>query len=169
MVKDATLVKAALERLGLSKPTLTTLVVYASHDVAVPSAQVWDAWKQLDAWPRWQKSLLSQARWLEKRDFEFGATFQQVRHFGFPIGRQVTVETVREVVPGSSVSWWDGRGGARSCHTWYFETLPNGGTRIHRIEVFVGFIALFGRPFYRRFFKRFNESVQALGKLASST
>lgn len=157
-------VKGALGRLGLSDPTGTTVIVHYNEVTDVPAAKLWEALQNIDQWSRWSKPWHERARWLEKRQFEFGARFEQVRHQGFPIGRQVTVETVREVNPGSSVAWWDGDGSVvKSCRIWHIEALGDGTTRVTSTEVFRGFPVLFAKPILSKRWNRLNQlSVKGL-------
>jgi hypothetical protein len=160
---DAPTVKGALSRLGLHHPTAKTLIVHHSETTDVPTAKLWAVLEDVDQWSRWSKPIHERARWLEKRTFEFGARFEQVRHKGFPIGRQVTVETVREVNPGSSVAWWGGEGGLTSCRIWLFETQPDGSTRVSSTEVYQSFLVMIAKPVLRKRWNRLNKlSVDGL-------
>jgi hypothetical protein len=166
-VQDPT-IRGALARLGLPSASGKVLAVTASADTKLDPEHVWATWSKLDQWPRWSKSFVSASRWLEGRKWEVGAQFELVRTLGFPIGRQVTVETVREVNEGTSVAWWDGKGGSfRTCHIWFFESLPEGGTRIHSTEVLVGWVVALFKPLMRRTLTRsFEEATQALARAA---
>lgn len=160
-------VRGALSRLGLTQATGSTVIVHHQEITDVPAAKLWEAFADVDKWAKWSKPLHERARWLEKRSLEFGARFEQVRHMGFPIGRQVTVETVREVSPGNSVSWWDGEGGLKSCRIWHFETMSDGRTRISSTEVFRSFLVVLAKPILRKRWNRLNEaSVKGLIEFA---
>ena len=167
VVTEDPTIKGALGRIGMQRPTPSTLVVVATADTSLSPEAVWEVWSKIDEWPRWGKPLMQGARWLEGRTWEVGSKFEQTRALGAPIGRQVTVETVREVNPGQSVAWWDGTGPFRTCHLWFFEPLPSGGTRIHKTEVFLGFLMLLFKPILRRgLTHQFEEVVQGLVKHA---
>lgn len=164
---DDPTVRGALGRLGLRQPTPSTMVVTASRQTSLSPEVIWKAWSNLEAWPRWSKPILQSARWLEGRTWEVGSKFEQTRNLGAPVGRQVTVETVREVNQGQSVSWWEGTGGMKSCHLWFFEPLADGGTMVHETEVFVGFLPLLFKLVMRgRLRNMFQESVDGLIKHA---
>jgi Polyketide cyclase / dehydrase and lipid transport len=166
-VENEPAVKGALSRLGLATPTTTTVVVHHQVITDIPAAKLWEALEDIDRWPRWSKPWHERARWLEKRNFEFGARFEQVRHQGFPIGRQVTVETVREVSPGTSVAWWDNEGGIKSCRIWHFETTQDGKTRVSSTEVFRSILLLVPRPLLIKRWNRLNKmSVEGLVEFA---
>lgn len=160
-------VKGALNRLGLNSPSATTLVVHHQEITELPAAKLWEVLEDVERWSKWSKPLHERARWLEKRTFEFGARFEQVRHKGFPIGRQVTVETVREVNPGSSVAWWDGEGGLKSCRIWLFETMGDGRTKVSSTEVYRSFLILLAKPILSKRWNRLNkQSVSGLIEFA---
>ncbi len=160
-------VRGALGRMGMTQVGAATLAVTVSKDCALSPEVIWNTWCQIEQWPRWSKPLHQGARWLEGRDWVVGARFEQIRSLGAPIGRQVTVETVREVNPSQSVGWWDGKGGIKSCHMWFFEPLPDGGTRIHKTEVFVGFLIFLFKPLLRKTLtKSFEEAVDGLIRYA---
>lgn len=160
-------VRGALSRLGLTQPTATTLIVHHQEITDVPAAKLWEVLQDVEKWSRWSKPIHERARWLEKRNFEFGARFEQVRHMGFPIGRQVTVETVRELNPGNSVSWWECDGGLKSCRTWHFETMSDGKTRITSTEVFKSVLLVFTKPLLIKRWNRLNKaSVEGLIEFA---
>lgn len=163
-------VKGALSRLGMSHAGPATIIVHGAAITNASPQEVWDVWSQMEKWPQWMGFLVSSSRWLEKRSFEVGARFEMVRHFGFPIGRQVTVSTVREVTPGSGCAWWDGEGGMRSCQIWLFEPTADGRTRIQCTEVFVGFMVFFAKPIVRRRWnKRFRKAVEGLAEAVKKT
>lgn len=163
------MVKGVYRRLNLDGPSAGSLAIGTAMDLPFPAESVWQTLEDLDSWGEWSCPLHSSARWLEKRQFEVGARFEQIRHFGFPIGRQVTVDTVREVVPNQTVAWWDGNGGIRNAHLWLLEH-REGGTRVYNIEVFCGPLIIFAKPFLvRRLRKRFCASLEGLKqKLAKS-
>lgn len=151
----------------MTHPSAATLVVTVARDTVLPPERVWEAWAHLEYWARWSKPLIQSARWLEGREWAVGSKFEQVRSLGVPIGRQVTVDTVREVNPGQSVAWWDGKGGIKGCHLWFFEPLANGGTRIHKTEVFLGLLPLlFKRIMRRSLTNAFDQSVEGLIRYA---
>lgn len=161
-------VRGALTRLGLTHPTATTVVVHHQALTDIPATKLWEILQDVEKWSRWSKPIHERARWLEKRAFEFGARFEQVRHMGFPIGRQVTVETIRELVPGQTVSWWDCEGGLRSCRTWQFETTAEGKTRVTSTEVFRSPLLLLAKPILLKRWNRLNKaSVDGLLEFAA--
>lgn len=155
-------------RLGLTSAGPATLAICASKESRLTPEQIWETWSKLDQWPRWSKPLHTTARWLEGRTWAVGAQFEQVRNLGAPIGRQVTVETVREVNPGQSVGWWGAKGGSvKTGHLWYFEPLPEGGTRVHSTEVFMGPIVFLFRFMMKGNLQRaFDAAVDGLIKAA---
>lgn len=161
-------IRGALARLGLTSASASCLAVTSTKDTNLPPDVVWETWSHLEQWSRWSKPLLISARWLEGRTWEVGAQFEQTRAMGAPIGRQVTVETVREVNPGQSVAWWDGKGGSiRTCKVWYFELLPDGGTRVHCTGVFVGpLVFLFKFALRKNLQRGFDSAVEGLIKSA---
>lgn len=161
-------IRGALVRLGLTSLGPATLAIVATKETSLSPEQVWETWSKIDQWTRWSKPLHENARWLEGRTWEVGSKFQQIRSFGAPVGKQVTVETVREVNPGQSVSWWGGKGGSmKTCHLWFFEALPDGGTRVHSTEIFLGPIVLIFRFLLKsNVQKMFKASVEGLIKTA---
>lgn len=162
-------VKSVFRRLNLEGPTAGSLAIGTAMDMPYPADAIWTALEQLDTWGVWSRPLHSRARWLEKRQFEVGARFEQVRHFGFPIGRQVTVETVREVVPSQMVAWWDGNGGVRNAHLWSLEQRGDGTTRVYNVEVLCGPLMLVAKPLLvRRLRKRFCATLIGLRKRLES-
>ncbi len=161
-------VRGALARLGLTSTGPSILAVSASTQTNIDTEQVWQTWSKLEQWPRWAKPLITTARWLDGRHWEVGAQFELVRSLGFPIGRQVTVETVREVNQHQSVAWWGGKGGSlKTCQLWYFESLPEGGTQVHVTEIFVGPLVFLFRIFLKGALTRgYQEAVEGLVKAA---
>jgi uncharacterized membrane protein len=157
-VNDAPTVKGALGRMGMRSPNMATLVVSASATTSLPTQQLWNTWAQLERWPSWSQSLYCSARWLEKRDWEVGAKFEQVINYGFPLGKAVSLDVVKEVNPGQSVSWWKSANGVKSCHIWFFEPTREGGTRVTKTEVFVGPVIWLSKPLLK---KRLQASFQA--------
>jgi len=158
-------IKGALGRLGMMGPNLATLMISASVKTKASPEAVWETWSQIEKWSSWGKPLVSSARWLEGRVWEVGTKIEQINTWGFPFGRTVAIDTVKEVNPGQSVSWWKSAKGIRSCHIWFFEPLREGGTRIVKTEVFVGFTILLNKPFIKRKWKAlFQESVEGLAK-----
>lgn len=159
------MVKGVYRRLNLEGPSAGSVAIGTAIDLSASPAEIFEVLQNLENWGRWGRPLHSGARWLEGRSFEVGSRFEQIRHLGFPIGKQVTVETVREVVPNQSVGWWDGNGGVRNAHLWAFEARPDGGTRVFNIEVLCGPLVFFAKPFLgRRLRKRFRQSLEGLKK-----
>jgi len=159
-VQNEPVVKGALGRLGLTQPTAATVIVHYQETTDVPIEKLWSALENVDQWSRWSRPWHERARWLEKRQFEFGARFEQVRHQGFPIGRQVTVETVREVNPGTSVAWWGGEGSpVKTCRIWLLEPNADGTTRVTSAEVLRGFPVFFARPVLTKRWNRLNQAA----------
>lgn len=166
-MQNESAVKGALNRLGLTGPTANTVIVHHHEITDIPASKLWEILEDVDRWPRWSKPIHERARWLEKRNLEFGARFEQVRHQGFPIGRQVTVETVREVTPGSSVAWWDGNGGVKSCRMWLFETQADGKTKVSSTEVFQSILLVLPKPILAKRWNRLNKmAVEGLIEFA---
>lgn len=158
-------VRSVFRRLNMERPTVGSLVVGTAMDMPYPPEAIWKALEEVETWGQWSRPLHSHARWLERRQFEVGARFEQVRHLGFPIGRQVTVDTVREVVPNQMVAWWDGNGGVRNAHLWSMEQRPDGSTRVYNIEVLCGPLMIIAKPLLvNRLRKRFGASLVGLRK-----
>ncbi|MEQ1935425.1 MAG: SRPBCC family protein [Fimbriimonadaceae bacterium] len=153
------IIKSIFSRLGLDGPKANTLTVQHSEVTDIPSAKLWDILENVEQWSRWGKPWMERSRWLEKRKFEVGARFEQVRKMGIPIGRQVSVETVRELIPGVSVAWWDADGGIRSGRVWSFETQPDGQTKVTSSEVFVGPLIFLFRLIVQRYWNRLNAKM----------
>lgn len=161
--KSDPMVKGACLRLNMQEPSAASLAVGTAIDLQFPPEKIWAVLEDLEGWRKWSRPFHSGARWLEGRSFEVGARFEQIRHLGFPIGKQVTVETVREVIPGQSVAWWDGNGGVRNAHVWAFESRPDGVTRVYNVEVLCGPLVFFAKPILgRRLRKRFRQSLEGL-------
>jgi len=157
------LIKSAFVRLGLQGPTAGCTAIGTAIDLPYAPDQIWQVLEDVENWHRWATELHSAGRWLEGRTFEVGSRFEQIRHLGFPIGRQVTVETVREVVPNQLVAWWDGHGGVRNAHLWSIEVRPDGNTRVFNIEVLCGPLVFLAKPILRRRLrKRFMASLEGL-------
>ncbi len=153
------ILKSIYTRLGLSGPQVNTLAVQHSVVTDIPSAKLWEILENIEQWSRWGKPWMERSRWLEKRKFEVGARFEQVRRMGIPIGRQVSVETIRELIPGASVAWWDADGGIRCCRIWSFETQPDGQTKVTASEVFVGPLVFLFRLVVQRYWSKLNERM----------
>lgn len=159
------MVKGVYRRLNLAGPRPGTVAIGTAIDVPMAAEELWKVLESLDDWSKWSP-IHSGARWLGGRTFEVGAKFQQVRHLGFPIGRQVTVEMVREVVPHQMVAWWDGNGGLRNAHLWTFEPRPDGGTRVYNVEVLCGPLVFFAKPYLRRRLRKlFRQSLEGLERI----
>ena len=158
-------IKGALGRLGMTGPNLATLMISASVKTKASPEAVWETWRQIELWSSWGKPLIANARWLEGREWEVGTKIEQTNVWGFPFGRTVAIDIVKEVNHGQSVSWWKSAKGIRSCHIWFFEPLREGGTRIVKTEVFVGFTILLNKLVIKRKWKAlFQESVDGLAK-----
>jgi uncharacterized membrane protein len=127
-----------LEQIGVTEPDWKTLITAAAAVADQPADRLWAVWSDLPRWPEWSTPLHSAARWTSGDSFVPGARFEQMLHLGFPLGRTVAPETVRTVEPGRLASWSKEANGVRSCHTWRFEPLPDGRTRVSNIEVFHG-------------------------------
>jgi hypothetical protein len=153
------IIKSIYSRLGLEGPKLNTVAVQHSEVTNISSAKLWDILENVEQWSRWGKPWMERSRWLEKRKFEVGARFEQVRKMGIPIGRQVTVETVRELIPGVSVAWWDADGGIRSCRVWSFEAQADGQTKVTSSEVFVGPLIFLCRLVVQRYWNKLNQKM----------
>ncbi|MEQ1821947.1 MAG: SRPBCC family protein [Fimbriimonadaceae bacterium] len=153
------IVKSVFSRLGAEPSAKNTLALQYSAVTDVPAAKIWEVLENIEQWARWGKPWIERSRWLERRKFEVGARFEQVRRMGFPIGRQVTVETVRELIPGTSVGWWDSEGGIRCCRFWNVETQSDGQTKVTSTEVFVGPLIFLGQLLIRRRWRRLNENL----------
>lgn len=148
-IRDDPTVKGALGRLEMIKPNASTLVIHTSAETDLSPEEIWKVWSDLERWPTWCKPLVSSTRWLEKRDWEVGAKFEQTLHLGFPNGKKVSVETVREVNENQSVTWWKNEAGVKSCHIWFFMPLQNGGTRVYNTEIQVGYQVLLYKIFVK--------------------
>jgi len=159
-------IQGALVRLGMHAPSGSTVVVTASAKTKASPADVWRVWSEIEKWAIWSKPLHSSARWLEKRSWVVGAQFEQVLNYGFPLGKSVSVETVKEVNPNQSVAWWKEAKGVKSCHIWFFEPLQEGGTQITKTEVFVGPALVLGKlsGAKKRWSELFQQSVNGLIK-----
>jgi uncharacterized membrane protein len=163
--KELPTVRGALGRIGKTKTTPATLIIVASTITRHSPDEVWKVWAELEKWPAWSQPLHASTRWIEKRDWEVGAKFQQVLNWGFPFGKSTSTDTVMEVNPGQSVSWWKNVKGVESCHIWFFEPLPDGGTRIVKTEVFIGLSIFLGRLFVKRRWKAmFQSAVDGLAR-----
>lgn len=157
------LVKSAFVRLGLQGPTASCVAIGTAIDLPFTPEQIWQVLEDVENWHKWAGGLHDPGRWLDGRHFEVGSRFEQIRRLGPPIGRQVTVETVREVVPNQMVAWWDGNGGVRNAHLWSLEVRTDGHTRVFNIEVLCGPLVLLAKPMLRtRLRKRFMASLEGL-------
>lgn len=157
------LVRSVYVRLGLKGPSPFNVAIGTAIDLPYPPEKIWQVLEDVENWSQWAGELHSPGRWLEGRTFEVGSRFEQIRHLGFPIGRQVTVETVREVVPNQMVAWWAGNGGVCNGHMWSLEVRPDGNTRVFNIEVLCGPLVFIAKPFLRsRLRKRFKASLEGL-------
>lgn len=164
---EANSVRSALQRLGIERPGSGTLAVAARVVTDVPIAAIWQIWSDLERWPAWSHPLHQSTRWLEKRTWEVGAKFEQIRNLGFPFGRALSIETVREVMPERCVSWWKSEHGVGSCHIWFFDTLPDGRTAITNTEVITGPTIALAKPMCRtRWNALFDLAVHNLTVLA---
>lgn len=162
-VVDEVTVRGALGRLGVPHAGVGTLAIAAKTICDLSPDAIWRAWTDIESWPKWSRPLHVSSRWLEKRQWEVGAKFEQVRDLGFPFGRVLSIETVREVNEHQSVSWWKSEHGVSSCHIWFFEPLNNGGTAITNTEVFVGPAIALSRPMVRaRWTRMFESSARGL-------
>lgn len=165
VVHELPTVKGALGRLGMNGPNPATLMVTASTISAASPEQVWETWSEIEKWSSWGNPFTVNARWLERRAWEVGAKFEQTVSWGFPFGTTVSIDIVKEVNPGQSVSWWKAAKGIRSCHIWFFEPLTQGGTRIVKTEVFVGSTIFLTKPFIKSKWTRlFQQSVDSLAR-----
>lgn len=142
-------VRGVLQRLGLNSLGASTVVVSARLLTDLDADLLWDTWADLERWPTWSRPLHCSARWLGKKAWEVGARFEQCRCMGFPFGRMMSIETVREVNAGTSASWWKQSNGLCSCQMWSFEPQPHGGTIVGSTEVWHGPAIALAKPFVR--------------------
>ncbi len=167
IVHEQPTIKGALGRLGMTQPHVGTLMISASTKTKAAPEDVWRTWSEIENWPKWGNPFIVNSRWLERREWEVGAKFEQAHQWGFPFFHTVSIDIVKEVNPGQSVSWWKSAKGIRSCHIWFFEPLREGGTRIVKTEVFVGFsIWLFKPLLKKKWSKFFQDTVNGLARSA---
>jgi len=165
ILSETPTVKGALGRLGMMHPNPATLMVTASVKTKATPEAVWQTWSQIEKWSAWGAPLIGSARWLEGREWEVGTKIEHINTWGFPFGRTVSIDTVREVNPGQSVSWWKSAKGIKSCHIWFFEPLREGGTRITKTEVFVGFTIMLNKPVIKKKWQGlFQQAVEGLAR-----
>jgi|SoiMethySBSTD1v2_1073268.scaffolds.fasta_scaffold309466_2 hypothetical protein len=118
---------------------------------------------KLEDWPKWSTPLHVSTRWIGEPGWEVGSRFEQVIDLGFPLGKTVSLETVRAVTDAESVSWWKDEKGVKSCHVWEFTALSPDRTQITNTEVFHGlFIGLVKPLAARRWQSLFEASVAGL-------
>ena len=165
ILSETPTVKGALGRLGMMHPNPATLMITASTTTKASPEAVWETWSQIEKWSGWGKPLIANARWLEGRNWEVGTKIEVINLLGFPFGRTVSIDTIKEVNPGQSVSWWKTAKGIKSCHIWFFEPLREGGTRIVKTEVFVGLTIFVNKPVVKKKWRAlFQEAVDGLAK-----
>lgn len=163
---QASLIRLALNNLGVQKPAWNTLVITATRDVRLPVEALWEAWSNLDDWSMWSCRHLS-ARWTAKERWQPGAQFEQVMNLGFPLGRQKVKASLAEVSPGRTVRWSTARKGSKTCHIWSFTLLPNRQVRLTTTEVFQGDLYGLLKPLLiLQWQKPLNRSLDALIRLA---
>lgn len=164
---DQPTIKGGLARLGLLYPSPGSLICSASTVTKMPSEQIWNVWSRLEKWPMWSK-LVTSAKWTKKHSFEVGAEFEMVQNYGFPfMSKKAFPETVRECNPPQSASWWKDHNGVKSCQIWFFEPLPDGGTRVTFTAVYFGLpLTLFKWALKAKLNKAIDESVKALIRLS---
>lgn len=165
---DEALIKGALARIGLQAVGGGVVAISASALTDLAPQSLWKTWAQLESWPKWSKGLHLSARWLEKRDWEVGAKFEHTVNYGFPIGKIVSLETVMEVNPGQSVSWWKHEKGVHSCHVWAFAPLTDGRVRVSKAAVYRGVQFSLAKPFLaQRLRQQYQATVDGLIRAAS--
>lgn len=156
------LIQAALEDIGISKPTWKTLVVYASEETELPCEELWEMWGQLENWSDYSP-LFEATRWIGDPGWKVGAKFEQTLILGFPLGATRSQETIDAVEPGRRVSWSKDKNGVKSKHVWLFEELPDGDTRIINLEVFHGTLIGLIKPLVKdRWTRLFKATVEGL-------
>jgi hypothetical protein len=148
----------ALEKIGVERPSWQTVVVSASKEVALPRRSLWEAWMELEDWPRWSVPLHESTRWIGEPGWKVGATFEQVLNLGFPLGQTVSPEVVGAFVEGENVSWWKEARGIKSCHVWDFAALTSDRTLVTNTEVFHGASIGLLRPLAARNWQRLFEA-----------
>ena len=157
------LVVAGLKPIGVAQPSWQTLVVMAARDTDLAPARLWTTWERLESWPSWATPLVVEAHWIGAAGWQSGARFEQVLDLGPLLSHVSSIETVGAVEPGRLVSWWKDTGGVKSNHTWSFEPLPNGGSRVVDVEIFDGIAIALARPvFEARWQHRFDDALDGL-------
>ncbi|MBL7489147.1 SRPBCC family protein [Frankia sp. AgB1.9] len=151
-----------LERVGLAKPDWKTLVVEGSGTSKATAADLWAVWSDLEHWPNWSPIHRSVAP-VDANTLSIGGSFDQELGLGFPVGVQHERATFDEFQPAAQVSWSGDKNGIRSCHRWQFQPTPDGGTRIHNVEIFVGTTMGLIKPLVgRRWNRLFQRAVDGL-------
>jgi uncharacterized membrane protein len=151
-----------LRKVGQAKRDWRTLVVAGSGSSNVSAAQLWAAWSDLERWPAWSPIHRS-VKLVDAKPLSVDSSFDQELELGFPVGVQRERATFDEFEPQVRASWSGNKNGVRSCHVWRFEPTPDGGTRVHNVEIFVGTTIGLVKPFVaKRWNGLFQRSVDAL-------
>jgi len=157
------LVVAGLKPIGVAAPSWQTMVLMTTRDTDLAPARLWATWERLETWPSWAAPLVVEARWIDAPGWRPGARFEQVLDLGPLLSRVHSVETVGAVEPGRQVSWQKDSGGIKSNHTWSFEPLADGGSRVIDVEIFDGIAIALARPiFEERWQARFDDALDGL-------
>jgi uncharacterized membrane protein len=145
-----------LTKVGQAERDWRTLVVVGSGSSNAPVAQLWTLWSDLERWPAWSPIHRS-VKLVDAKPLSVGGSFDQELELGFPVGVQRERATFDEFEPQVRASWSGDKNGVRSCHVWRFEPTPDGGTRVHNVEIFVGTTIGLVKPFVA---KRWNGLFQ---------
>ena len=151
-----------LRKTGQARRDWRTVVATGSGSSDLPAAQLWTVWSDLERWPAWSPIHRS-VKLVDAKPLSVGSSFDQELELGFPVGVQRERATFDEFETQVRASWSGDKNGVRSCHVWRFEPMPEGGTRVHNVEIFVGTTIGLVKPFVaKRWNGLFQRSVDAL-------
>jgi hypothetical protein len=157
-----------LKRIGQDTATWNTLVVTGAADTAIPAADLWAVWADLERWPLWSP-LHRSVTWASGAGLAAGSAFEQHIDLGFPIGTTTEHVTIDVLEPARRVAWAGDSNGVRSCHLWSFTPALDGGAHVSNVEAFTGIPVAMLRPLVAHRWQRlFQAAVDGLIRYATA-
>lgn len=148
-----TTAREAIARIGIDAPDWKTLVVVGEAETELPAEALWATWADLERWPD-MTPLIDHAKWTAGNPWAVGSEFVQELKLGFPVGSQTSEEKIGFVDSNRSAWWSKEESGITSNHTWSFEPMQGGGTRITNVEAFRGLLIGLAKPLVAKRWQR---------------
>jgi hypothetical protein len=155
-------VEAALARLGASERSWRTLVAAASVTRPVPIASAWAAFSRLDGWAS-ARAVSTAPGGVAPGTLVPGATVEEARSLGFPLGTGSRRYRVEAVTPLAEAVLCTDDAGDRVCRLFRFQEAGEGRTTVVLAEVRHGVATGLSSPLVRsRLTRRLRSAAVAL-------